>query len=531
MNQSLLSPGPFPRVVVALLVAPILMLLETCPAMGQTPWQAAPATPPSIPSRAPTTNSSTFGARVANLPPPPSSRSGAVATPPYMPIGAAPAATVAASENLSEGLADLLPPAPAATNQAAVSRLAVPPLNAANISPNASGGSPKLSIAMPPLPNLSGNGLGMPSMGAAQGTSTQANGQLVAFDFNPVQPPPLQEFAAGQLVAVVGTDPILAGDMAVFVEPIIEQNRDRITTSEEEAKIRSQLVRQALRQYVEVKAIYQEFFRDMVGTVTPKELEETKKKVVSKAGKIFFDKQVPVLQKKYQVASIQELELKLQTKSLSLMTLRGQFIEQVLASELERKYVPEKFEISREDLLIAYRDEANRQKWNVAGRARWRQLTIRFDKHTTREEANLAIRELGNQIFLGGKPFEAAAKQSSEGFTASDGGVYDWTTQGSLKSKQLDEAIFALPLNRLSQVIEDDIGLHIIEVLEREPGHTMDFTQAQADLRESLSNQRRNKEVRAFREKIMARTPVWTLWPEDIPGSRPLTDALGSPSN
>jgi hypothetical protein len=340
-------------------------------------------------------------------------------------------------------------------------------------------------------------------------------------------PPPAEEFPAGRLIAVVGTEHVLAGDMAVFVEPIIEQNRARITSPEDEQKIRDQLTRQVLRQYCEIKAIYQEFFRDMVGTVAPKQLQETKDKVVNRAGKIFFEKQVPVLMEKYEVATIPDLERKLNEKSLSLTTLRGQFVEQVLASELERKYVPDKFEIDRQDLLDAYLADKQQDLWNVAGRARWRQLTVRFDKHSSRQEAEDKIRQLGNEIFLGGKAFEAVAQQGSEGYTASSGGVYDWTTQGSLKSKQLDQALFSLPLNSLSQVIADDIGLHIIEVLEREAGHVKDFPQAQAELRERLSDEKRSKEVRAFRERIMQRTTIWTLWPEDIPGSRPLAAALG----
>jgi len=344
-----------------------------------------------------------------------------------------------------------------------------------------------------------------------------------AVDTNPAA----EEFPAGRLIAVVGNEHVLAGDMAVFVEPIIEQNRARINSSEEEQKIRDQLTRQVLRQYCEIKAIYQEFFRDMVGTVAPKQLQETKDKVVNRAGRIFFEKQVPVLMDKYEVATIQDLERKLNEKSLSLKTLRGQFVEQVLASELERKYVPDKFEIDRQDLLDAYLADKQQNLWNVAGRARWRQLTVRFDKHSSRQEAEDKIRQLGNEIFLGGKSFEAVARQGSEGYTASSGGDYDWTTQGSLKSKQLDQALFSLPLNSLSQVIADDIGLHIIEVLEREEGHVKDFPQAQAELRERLSDEKRSKEVRAFRERIMQRTTIWTLWPEDIPGSRPLAAALG----
>lgn len=209
---------------------------------------------------------------------------------------------------------------------------------------------------------------------------------------------------AGQLIAVVGTEHILAGDMAVFVEPIIDQNRGIISSAAEEQKVREQLTRQALRQYVEIKALYQEFFRDMLGTRTPKELELTKDKVTNRAGRIFFEKQVPALFKKYEVDTIPALEAKLQEQSISLSSLQSLFVEQVLASELEHKYVPHKFEI------------------------------------------------------------------------------------------------------------------------EREPAQVKDLAEAHGTLRDALSYERRNKEIRDFREQIMARTAVWTLWPSDIPGARPLEE-------
>lgn len=471
--------------------------------------------------QSPITQPSAAQPRVVTLPPPPGPASTEVSTPPHVPL-ASPARGAGGSEaNLA---------LPTAEQPAAVrAQAAAPPLP-----PLPSGSLPAFPPASAVLPRPSSVPVLTQSPSPATPTSpvapTRQNTALVAYgSASPAALAPLpepEEFPAGRLIAVVGTEHVLAGDMSVFVEPIIEQNRDRISSSEEEKKIRSQLTRQALRQYCEVKAIYQEFFRDMVGTVPPKELAETKKKVVTRAGKIFFEKQVPVLMKKYEVATIQDLERKLQEKSLSLATLRGQFIEQVLASELERKYVPDKFEIDRQDLLDAYRSDESQDEWQVIGRARWRQVTVRFDQHATRQEAEAKIRTLGNEM-LGGKAFEATARQSSEGYTADEGGVYDWTTQGSLKSQPLDEAIFSIPLNRLSQIIVDDIGLHIIEVLEREPGHVKDFTQAQAELRERLSDEKRNREVRAFRERIMGRTTIWTLWPEDIPDSRPLAAALG----
>jgi hypothetical protein len=517
--------------------------------------------------------------RLVSLPPPPirqgtsnpgaSSQGTSVPTPAHVPIRPANMGPVNNSVPLnnpqgtvqnSAGLTNLIPPAVAQVLAAAENG---PPLSG---SPSAVPFPQTSAPSLPPLPNTplagspqTGSGISKAALSAfppasavlptAPSKPTTAaqfpagqfpapgappTAALVAYGTQPPfanavpeATPQTEEFPAGRLIAVVGTEHVLAGDMAVFVEPIIEQNRARITNPEDEQKIRDQLTRQVLRQYCEIKAIYQEFFRDMVGTVPPKQLQETKDKVVNRAGRIFFEKQVPVLMEKYEVATIQDLERKLNDKSLSLTTLRSQFVEQVLASELERKYVPDKFEIDRQELLDAYLADKQQNLWNVAGRARWRQLTVRFDKHPSRQEAEDKIRQLGNEIFLGGKSFDAVARQGSEGYTASSGGAYDWTTQGSLKSKELDQALFSLPLNSLSQVIADDIGLHIIEVLEREAGHIKDFPQAQSELRERLSDEKRSKEVRAFRERIMQRTTIWTLWPEDIPDSRPLAAALG----
>ncbi len=332
-----------------------------------------------------------------------------------------------------------------------------------------------------------------------------------------------RDFDAGTLIAVVGTEHILAGDMHVFVEPILEKNRGKMT-AEQEKQLRANLVRQALSQYVEIKSLYQEFFRDMVGNKPPKEVAEMQSKVTTKAAQIFHDKQVPLMLRKYQVEDLASLERKLQEKSMSLSTLQTQFTERVLSSELERKYVPDEYEFSRAELLAYYED--HEAEWNVIGRVKWRELCARFAMHS-REESEALIKSMGNEVYLGGKPFEAVAKQRSEGFTASEGGAHDWTTQGSLRSKTIDQALFTLPLRRLSQVIEDEIGFHIIEVLEREPGHKKSFDSAQAEIRKRMSEEKRSKLLDEFHTKVMDRTSIWTLWPQDIPNSRALSDALG----
>jgi hypothetical protein len=522
----------------------------------QTPWQSAPARPAPLPAARP----QVAPTRVTNLPPPPNANARApsptVASEPRFgaslviplpdwtpssPSGVAQDVNQGVAQGVNQGVAQ-------GVNQGVAQGVIAPNIALPLPSPLGVTALPDpLSIPLPSLPPSLAASIETsqgpapipgsspttrpPSIESQTNTSNQnittdqASGSLVSFKNQSVGSMQLQDFQPGELIAVVGTERILAGDMSIFVDPIIEKNQDKIRDANQEAQVRAQLTRQVLPMYAEIKAMYLEFFRDMVGTTPPQELEDTKEQILTKAGRLFYEKQVPELEKRNKVVGLAELETKLREKNMSLNALRNQFVEQVLSSELERKFVPAEFEIDREEILAAYRKDIER--WKLPARARWRQITIRFDRHNSREDAEQLIKILGNQMLFGGKSFEAVAKQSSEGFTASNGGMYDWTSQGSLKSTILDQAIFAIEPNRLSQVIEDEVGFHIIEVLEREAARTTDLAESQAEIRKSLSKEKRDKATEEFRAKIMKRTPIWTRWPEDIPGSRSLESAIG----
>jgi parvulin-like peptidyl-prolyl isomerase len=187
--------------------------------------------------------------------------------------------------------------------------------------------------------------------------------------------------------------------------------------------------------------------------------------------------------------------------------------------------VPEQPQVLLSELRSEY--DAKPEKWERPARAKWRQITVRFEKDRSREQMQEKIALLGNSIFIGGAPFESVAKQSSEGFTAAQGGLHDWTVQGSLKSEVLDKAIFTIPLRRLSSIIEDEFGMHIIEVLEREEARKVPFEESQKDLQEELRKSKREKLIKEVQDKAMDTMPIWTKWPEDIPGSRPLSEITG----
>lgn len=512
---------------------------------AQTPWEAAPARPAQLPPKVePSPKRELLPAErpqgIASLPSPPPKQSlgGAVLSRPES----------VAIKTQPESGAELLLPLPATptpvqtTNQRGAMQSGTQPLMPQLPFPSAAAGGSGPKLSLPKFPSSSGptntttalipggSAASMRTTSFAKPTASVAQPPMVGAVQNLTAELDVKKLESGTLVAVVGEDPILAGDLSAYVEPVIDQYRSQFRKPSDEDIAREQIIRQVLKSYIEVKALYQEFFRDASGGATPDKMEDMKRNVTTRAGKIFFEKQVPTMLKSYDVKDMQELEVKLNEKAMSLTSMRSTFIEQVLGSELERKYVPEKYEISRDELLRYYQE--NQEKWEEPAQAKWQQLTIRFDRHEgDRDVVERKIKELGNKVFLGGQSFESVAKQASEGWTAAEGGNHDWTSKGSLKSKELDEALFSLPPNRLSQVITDSSGMHIIRVLERTPQRRKPFTEAQKEIRESLSNERKEKVATEFRKKILARTSVWSLWPDDlkekVPHVRALDEATG----
>jgi parvulin-like peptidyl-prolyl isomerase len=131
---------------------------------------------------------------------------------------------------------------------------------------------------------------------------------------------------------------------------------------------------------------------------------------------------------------------------------------------------------------------------------------------------------MGNDV-LRGAPFAEVAKLRSHGPTRFDGGIYDWTTKGSLVSKVLDEAIFGLPVGSMSQILEDENGYHIVRVIERVDAGRKEFLEAQTEIRKKLRDQDIERQTKEFVEKMKSRTPVWTIFDDQPGNSSPATAA------
>ena len=349
---------------------------------------------------------------------------------------------------------------------------------------------------------------------------TPAAGQ--AWATAPVQPwtpppqfdePPITIFKPGQIIAWVGDQPIQVGDLMPMVEQIMAAHlaeMDPKVVEQQKAAIEQQkdkLMRQALESAIQTKLLYLDFLR----TIPADKKKEILPKITSRAEEQFMEKQLPEAMEKAQVTTQAELEAKLREFGSSIQRQKQSFVERALGQSVLSQKVNYEPEITHQAMLDYY--YAHSADYEIPARARWEKLTVRFDRFSNKQQAWAALGEMGNEV-LRGAPLHAVAQRQSQAIDARDGGYHDWTSRGSLASDVLDQAIFSLPIDRLSDRLEDAEGFHIVRVIERIDAGRVPFEQAQVDIKETLRKEHVKEQVNAYVAKLKQEIPVWNTLDE-----------------
>lgn len=320
------------------------------------------------------------------------------------------------------------------------------------------------------------------------------------------------KFEGGTLIAVVGKEPILLGDI-IDVRKVPAQQKNHPSF---EAMLRKSLTEKILK-----KSLSQKFFSDQLVGKPVKERKEAEGKMKTKVTQVFYDEMLPGIMKDQKCDSLDEFCALIEKQGLTLQGLKENYAESILAQQCIRENVPNKPPVLLEE-MSQYYDE-HLADFQQTAKVRFQILTALFSKYPSREDTEKAIEEMGNEVFFG-KPFATVAKSKSCGMNAETGGYVDWTSQGALKSKELNDVLFSIDLNGLSKIVEDANGFHIVWVLERQEARVITFAEAQSEIKKKLIESKKEKLHKEFLEKVKQETAVWSRWPEDYPNAKPLSD-------
>lgn len=328
------------------------------------------------------------------------------------------------------------------------------------------------------------------------------------------------------VLAVIGKSHIVMGDLMPKVEARIQDVLSKTNQKVPEDQLhygRLNMLRGLLAQAIQNKMMRETFLIEQVGTENADKREEADAKLTARARQMFFENELPELKEQYETADLNQLDDLLRAKGSSLAARQREFVDQMLGHLYIRGQVERDPEVSIAEINEYYRSHL--EDYERPTRARWEQLTILFSEVPDRNEAKQTIWDMGREAYFGGS-MEAVAREKSQEPLAQSGGVHDWTAQGALASDKLDNQIFSIPLNAMSEIIEDDSGYHIIRVLERQEKGLIPLSEVQDDIRKLIRQEKIATSQRKAMENVQVRIPVWSLFPKDIPGAQPLPESI-----
>lgn len=217
--------------------------------------------------------------------------------------------------------------------------------------------------------------------------------------------------------------------------------------------------------------------------------------------------------------------LKSQGQSLDYVRSRLR-TELLISSYLEQEIRPKVLEPTRDELFAEYQsalDQLRRPE-----RRRMSLIEVRVSErlpkniaqpskdqvNAARDEAMAKIRTVRVEL-VGGADFADVARRDSEGLHASDGGVWDWLTVGSVRERfePAVEALFALDQGELSRVIEGGDGFFVVRCDEIDKAETPDFETLQPQLTNRLFRSQYNRLVMERVEELRQKAKIP---PEDL---------------
>ena len=156
--------------------------------------------------------------------------------------------------------------------------------------------------------------------------------------------------------------------------------------------------------------------------------------------------------------------------------------EQILVQALIEREILDKIKVNDEEVLEYY--EQNKDSFTEKEQVHLYNILLE-----TEEEAQ----DILEQLKAGGD-FSEIAKEKSTGPSAAQGGDLGYLTKGTI-IPEIEEVVFALELEELSEVIKTDFGFHILKITEKKPETVKALEEVKEDIIQTLLP---NKQKEAF---------------------------------
>lgn len=244
-------------------------------------------------------------------------------------------------------------------------------------------------------------------------------------------------------------------------------------------------------------------------------LEMVRERVIlQQADKEFNDHHKALLEKRVaermaeaerQAGGREALVAKLRAEGFTLDGLRADLRRRItVASYLASKEQPA-LHVTRQQLLDYYR--RRRKDFQQAERRTWRIIVIRSDRFAARAEARARADEVRRRLAAGGD-FPQLVAEFSHGLREDQGGLWGPMARDEFAITEVADAIFALTLGAVSEVIETPAAFYLVKLEGVEPAVDLSFEEAQGRIRETLLAEQRARHRQELAEQLQQKAVI-----------------------
>jgi peptidyl-prolyl cis-trans isomerase C len=204
----------------------------------------------------------------------------------------------------------------------------------------------------------------------------------------------------------------------------------------------------------------------------------------------------------------------LSSMNITEATLKSQFRLGMAIQELIDKQIVQKVTVSDKETKDHY--DNNPSLFKKPEQVRASHILIKVDSKADKAQKAEARKKLEKvqQKVKKGEDFAALAKESSQCPSSAKGGDLGYFGQRQMV-KPFEEAAFALKPGEVSDIVETRFGYHLIKLIDKKPETTIPYKDAKDKVEQRLKNEKVQKEITLYIEKLKEKAKVEKFLPKD----------------
>ena len=217
-------------------------------------------------------------------------------------------------------------------------------------------------------------------------------------------------------------------------------------------------------------------------------------------------KQLDTIRIQNKLKTMEELESAITKEGLNFDDFKNNIRNKLLTQEVIRREVGSHINIGHDETQKYY--EEHKKEFVKPEQVALRAIEISTDAKKDTEVPDLKKKadDLLRRI-KDGEDFATLAKRFSDGSTAQQGGFLGVYKRGEL-SKQLEDQVFAMKKNQLTDVIETKQGYLILQVLERYEEGEQPFEKVENEIMDHLYSERMEPALREYLKTLREQSYV-----------------------